>query len=41
MVVQIEKLGAKSYLVKPPTAQMIHDIVNTFKLDWLKCNGPK
>lgn len=32
------ELGAKTYLVKPPTPQMIYDIVNSLKLDWLRCN---
>ena len=32
-------LGTNTYLVKPLTPQMIHDIVKTFKLDWLRCNG--
>ncbi|MGH8526854.1 MAG: response regulator, partial [Gammaproteobacteria bacterium] len=31
-------LGAKTYLVKPPTAQMIHDIAEGFNLDWLGRN---
>jgi CheY-like chemotaxis protein len=33
------ELGTTTYLVKPPTAQMIYDIVETFKLDWLRCNA--
>jgi len=32
-------LGAKTYLVKPPTPKMIDDIVKGFKLDWLRCNA--
>lgn len=32
-------LGAKTYLVKPPTPQMIHDFVKSFQLDWLTCNA--
>lgn len=28
-------LGAKTYLVKPPTPQMLYDIIKQFKLDWL------
>ena len=31
-------LGAKTYLVKPPTPQMIYDIARTFNLDWI--NAP-
>ena len=34
------ELGSNTYLVKPPTPQMIYDIVKQFKLDWLKCNAP-
>ena len=33
------KLGAKSYLVKPPTAQMIYDLVKAFRLNWLTCDA--
>lgn len=32
-------LGAKTYLVKPPTPQMLCDVIETFKLDWLKSNA--
>src|SRR5262245_36121697 len=32
-------LGAKTYLVKPPSPQLIYDIIATFKLDWLRCNA--
>jgi len=32
-------LGASTYLVKPPTASMICDIVTAFKLDWLRSNA--
>jgi CheY-like chemotaxis protein len=32
-------LGANTYLVKPPTASMICDIVTAFKLDWLRSNA--
>jgi CheY-like chemotaxis protein len=31
--------GANTYLVKPPTPQMIYDIVKQFKLEWLTCNA--
>ena len=31
-------LGAKTYLVKPPTGRMIRDVARDFKLDWLKCH---
>ena len=31
-------LGAKTYLVKPPTPEMIYDLAQGFKLDWLGCN---
>lgn len=33
------ELGTNTYLVKPPTPHMIQDIVRTFKLEWLRCNG--
>ena len=33
------ELGTNTYLVKPPTPQMIYDIVKTFRLDWLRCNA--
>lgn len=33
------ELGAKTYLVKPPTPQMLYDIIKQFKLDWLRCNA--
>lgn len=33
-------LGAKTYLVKPPTAQMIYDIAESLNLDWLACHDP-
>ena len=32
-------LGGNTYLVKPPSAQMIYDIITQFKLDWLKCKA--
>ena len=32
------ELGADTYLVKPPSAQTICDIVESFKLDWLHCH---
>jgi len=32
-------LGANTYLMKPPTAHMICDIVTAFKLDWLRGNA--
>jgi CheY-like chemotaxis protein len=32
-------LGANTYLVKPPTAPMICDIVTAFKLDWVRSNA--
>ena len=32
-------LGANTYLVKPPTAPMICDIVTAFRLDWLRTNA--
>jgi CheY-like chemotaxis protein len=33
------ELGTNTYLVKPPTPQMIYDIVKAFKLDWLRCHA--
>jgi CheY-like chemotaxis protein len=32
-------LGAKTYVVKPPTPQLIYNLVRTFKLAWLACNA--
>lgn len=31
-------LGAKTYLVKPPTREMICNVASVLKLDWLKCH---
>ena len=33
------ELGTTTYLVKPPSPKMIHDLIKTFKLDWLRCNA--
>ena len=33
------ELGTNTYLVKPPTPQMIYDIVKSLKLDWLRCHA--
>lgn len=30
------ELGANTYLVKPPTPQMLFDVAKAFKLDWLQ-----
>lgn len=32
-------LGTNTYLVKPPTSEMIRDIKEYFKLDWLRCHA--
>ncbi|MGZ8921385.1 MAG: response regulator [Limisphaerales bacterium] len=32
-------LGTSTYLVKPPTPQMIYDIKESLKLDWLSCDA--
>jgi CheY-like chemotaxis protein len=32
------KLGANSYLVKPPTAQQLEELAKAFKLYWLEYN---
>lgn len=33
------ELGCNTYLVKPPTPQMIYDIIKQFNLDWLRCKA--
>lgn len=32
------KLGANSYLVKPPTAEELVDLIKAFQWYWLQCN---
>jgi CheY-like chemotaxis protein len=34
-------LGASTYLVKPLTSQMIYDLAEQFKLEWLGCNAAR
>jgi CheY-like chemotaxis protein len=33
------RLGANSYVVKPPTAQQLIDLAKAFKLYWLEFNS--
>jgi CheY-like chemotaxis protein len=34
-------LGASTYPVKPLTSQMIYDLAEQFKLEWLGCNAAR
>ncbi|HEX7862186.1 MAG TPA: response regulator [Verrucomicrobiae bacterium] len=33
------RLGASSYVVKPPTAEQLIDIAKAFRIYWLSCNA--
>jgi CheY-like chemotaxis protein len=33
------RLGASSYIVKPPTAEQLIDIAKAFRIYWLSCNS--
>ena len=33
------ELGCNTYLVKPPTPEMIYDIIKQFNLSWLRCKA--
>ena len=35
------ELGAGTYLVKPPTSEMVHDLIRTLSLDWLRSDTTK
>jgi CheY-like chemotaxis protein len=34
-------LGARSYLVKPPTPKLLLDVLNQFEISWAKCAEPQ
>ena len=33
------RLGASSYVVKPPTAEQLNEIAKAFRIYWLSCNS--